>query len=374
MDIQDKKRRLVSLTVTDNCNLDCLYCYERDKKNTCMPIDVAKDAIAHEFATCTGYDEIEIDLFGGEPTLYPEFIQELVDWTASQHFGKAYVFFLQTNGTLVHGKFQEWLRQRKALVNVGLSLDGTPETHNLNRCASYDDIDIPFFVNNYPKQGVRMTVNDGTFQNLASDVIHLHNLGFLRVDAVFAYGRNWNTEAVELGLSRELRELCDFYLRNPNLRECSIFDLDLNILIHNQENLEKWCGSGETMVSIGVDGKRYPCQTFQPNTNPNPMLLGDIDFSAIRDFSDSACGQCLMKAICPTCYGINHLTSGNILVRNQNWCMVTKLRTLAKSYLCARQIEARYREMSPSMVYQTIRAIQLVQSSLANSLPRENAL
>lgn len=147
MDKKDSelKRKVVMLTLTENCNLACVYCFEKAKTKKVMDIQVAKEAIAFEFKNADGFDEIEIDLFGGEPTLCMNVIRELVEWTYFQAFSLPYIYFLETNGTLVHGEFQKWLLSNKEHVRAGISLDGTPETHNKNRNNSYADIDIDFF-------------------------------------------------------------------------------------------------------------------------------------------------------------------------------------------------------------------------------------
>ncbi len=360
----EKNRRIVMLTIAESCNLDCLYCYEQAKTPAFMDLQVAKEVIEHEFANSRDFDEIEFDLFGGEPTLRKDFIVELVEWTIGRQFAKPFLFFIQTNGTLVHGSFQEWLIKNKTYVYVGLSLDGTPETHNHNRSGSYNQIDLGFFLAHYQEQGARMTVNNATAHNLSNDIIHLHNLGFNRIDAYFAYGVDWLAEGTAELLARELRKLCDFYLGNPQIKECSLFDMHLPRLIHNRQTREKWCGTGTQIVSVGVDGKRYPCQTFQPNTNPHPVELGGIDFNAITDFGDPECGSCAIEALCPSCYGINHLKTGNLLTRDKSMCRVTKLRALAVSYLRGMQIRTNASSMTPPEVYQNIRAIGIIQKQL----------
>ena len=232
---EQNKRKLVMLTVTESCNLHCLYCYETAKTNTSMDLGVAKEVIDHEFSHSKGFDEIEFDLFGGEPTICKDFIIDLVEWTIAKNYRKPFLFFLQTNGTLVHGAFQDWLLKNKTHVHVGLSLDGTPESHNHNRSGSYDRIDVDFFVKHYQKQGVRMTVNSDTVGNLFNDIVHLHKLGFERVDAFFAYGIAWEVKDVRDQLALELRKLCDFYLENPHVRECSLFDMHLPRLLDNRK-------------------------------------------------------------------------------------------------------------------------------------------
>jgi len=209
MSTKDKepKRKIVMLTLTENCNLSCVYCFEKEKTKMVMDIQVAKNALTFEFNNSDDFDEIEIDLFGGEPTLCMDLIIDLVEWTYIQGFSKPYIFFLETNGTLVHGEFQKWLLKNKEYVWAGISLDGLPETHNRNRSNSYKSIDIDFFVKTYPGQSVRMTINNDTISTLSKDVVHLHSLGFEGVIATFAYGIEWDINKIKLHLPDELKNL-----------------------------------------------------------------------------------------------------------------------------------------------------------------------
>ena len=331
-----------------------------------MDLSVAKEALEREFANADGFDDIEIDLFGGEPTLCKKLLIELVKWVETRKFKKPAVFFLETNGTQVHGEFQAWLLKNKRHVNVSLSLDGTPETHNANRSDSYSKIDVGFFVKNYPQQAVRMTVDRRTVGRLCDDVMHLHNLGFLRIDASLACGIEWETgDAVEV-LREQLEKLCRCYLGHPELKECSLFDMHLPDLLRQGKSLPSRCGAGTSIVSVATDGRRYPCHTFQPNTTDIPVELGALDFSKISDFRDPECSGCVLEPACPTCYGINHRIHGNMLKRDKDYCRVMKIRALAVSFLRGKQIEEGSKDMTPAELHQTIKAIRLVQNAFSS--------
>lgn len=363
-DNNELKRKIVMLTLTENCNLSCVYCFEKAKTKKVMSIEVAKNALLHEFKNSDDFDEIEIDLFGGEPTLCMDVIKELVEWTYNQNFTKPYIFFLETNGVLVHDEIQEWLLQNSEYVWVGLSLDGMRETHNKNRSNSYDKIDIDFFVKNYIGQSIRMTINNTTVETLSKDIIHLHSLGFENVAATFAHGVDWKIDNLTDILGDELQKLCDFYLENPKIKECSIFNMDLTKMVQTDRKIEKWCGTGTHMVSYDINGETYPCHTFQENTtvNTNPIKLKDFDFNCVTNFGDSKCSNCIFEASCPTCYGMNYVNNGDMFERDKSMCDIVKITALAISYLRAKQIEANGENMEPSEVYQTIQAIEIVQS------------
>lgn len=98
-----KKRKTVLLTLTEACNLNCTYCYQDHKTSHKMSFEIAKNAILRAFKMSPYHDEIEFDLFGGEPFLCFDLIKEIVEWIRLQKKVKPYLIFINTNGTLVHG-------------------------------------------------------------------------------------------------------------------------------------------------------------------------------------------------------------------------------------------------------------------------------
>lgn len=364
-----QKRKIVMLTITENCNLDCVYCFEKAKTTKAMDIEIAKKIIEHEFENSENFDIIEFQLFGGEPFLCKDLIIELVEWTFSKKFNKAYLFFLETNGTLVHGDFQKWLLKMKGILNLGLSIDGDKETHNKNRSNSYDNIDKLFFINNYPHQPARVTVNNNSIKNLSKDIIHLHNLGFAEVDAEFANGITWDFDRIKIDLKEELEILCNYYLDNPETKECSIFDMNLTSVLYKEEIIKQSCGAGTVLISYSIEGKKYPCHIFQPNTAifAKDMELAQIDFCKINEYRDLDCKNCILENICPSCYGMNFVRNGNIFKRDKGLCEIVKVRALATSYLKAKQIEKNLIQLDPNETYQTINAIKIIQRSFLNN-------
>jgi len=61
---------------------------------------------------------------------------------------------------------KNWFTANNDLFVLGLSLDGTRNTHNHNRSNSFDDIDIDFFLKTYPNQGVKMTLSEYSLPQL----------------------------------------------------------------------------------------------------------------------------------------------------------------------------------------------------------------
>lgn len=69
----------VTLTITEACNLNCIYCYENHKSKRKMNFEIAKRILDYELTADDGSKKVTIDFFGGEPFLHFELIQEVCE-------------------------------------------------------------------------------------------------------------------------------------------------------------------------------------------------------------------------------------------------------------------------------------------------------
>ena len=361
--------KVVSITLTQNCNLACTYCYENHKSKKIISFDIAKEIIDTELSSINLDEKIEFDLFGGEPFLEFELIKQITEYICKNKGDKQCIIFATTNGTLVHGEVQKWLREHSSCFVCGLSLDGTRKMHNINRSNSYDDIDIDFFRELYPYQDVKMTISKETLPNLADGVIELHKKGFL-VSCNLAYEIDWSSDENAILLNRELHKLIDYYLKNPDIVPCSMLDMSIINVVTNGDDALRFCGAGISMRSYDVDGKVYPCQFFMPLSlgEEKSLKVKKIEFPTdIIDpqLLDFKCRDCVIKSICPNCFGANFASTGNIYQRDDNMCKLTKITLKARSYFRAKQWELGQLQGDADEIQATLRAIVKIQEELS---------
>ena len=221
---KETKNKYLTLVLTHQCNLRCTYCYEKHKDNNVMSFDTAKEILSKEMIADDGSENVEIDMFGGEPLLEFELIKDIVEWSKLQNWQKKYIFFIVTNGVPLNSEMKEWLRMNKEYIQAGLSLDGTKRMHDINRCNSFDKIDINFFRDTYPEQPIKMTISKETLPMLAEGVIFCHELGF-EIACNLAYGIDWSEKENEKILEEQLMLLIEYYLANPTLKQCALLDI-----------------------------------------------------------------------------------------------------------------------------------------------------
>lgn len=330
-------RKSISLVVTQNCNLSCSYCYEGYKTKKIMPYNIAIDIVERYLSNSSDeYDECAIEFFGGEPFLNFVLVKQVCEYVWNRKWTKPYLFYATTNGTLIHGDIQNWLYKNKHRFYVTLSLDGNQHMHDVNRSVSFSKIDLDFFTKTWENLPVKMTISKETLPYLAAGVIYLHSLGF-EINNNFAYGIDW-TDTENLGiLQTELEKLIEFYLSHPEIEPCSLLDMKIEYQSHLAK---KWCGVGTHMVVFDVDGEDYPCHAFLPMSigSEKASLAKNIDFTVNGNLVIDKCQGCLLHSICPTCYGSNYSKYGNVALRDDDLCKLTKIRALACSKLQAKKI------------------------------------
>lgn len=337
--------RDITLCIIESCNLKCTYCYENHKSSKKMSFDTARRIIDYEMSTRDKFNGVMFNLFGGEAFLNFELIKQIVNYLEMNYSNSDIKWhcFITTNGTLVHGEIQKFLREHSCSISCGLSLDGTKECHNINRSNSFDDIDLPFFAECYKDQYIKMTVSAETLPHLSDCVIFAHNVGFT-VSCNLAYGIDWSNNDNLKILEHELLKLISYYLEHPNITPCSMLNEPIYKIALSKKEARRECGAGQYMRSYDTNGVCYPCQFFMP------ISIGDEAAKKALDIQwhdevipesqlDSRCKDCILKSCCHICYGSNYASTGSIYLHEENWCTLNKIIFKARAFFRVKQFE-----------------------------------
>ena len=357
--------RTISLTVTQRCNLACIYCYEHNKSAADMTFETAKRILDAELRTGAPKENTYLEFFGGEPFLNFALMREVYDYVRSFYRGKLR-FHTCTNGTLVHGEVQAWLKAHPDF-SVGLSADGTQYAHDLNRSGSFDQIDFDFFLQNYAHQPVKMTVSALSLPCLAESVIYLSEKGF-DVSCNLAYGIDWSAEENKTVLEEQLEALIAYYLERPQAKRCKLLDFSIGVLARPAAEggtVRKYCGTGTSMVCYSVEGEAYPCQFFTPlSAGERALPLSEAHFT--RDIDRALlpedCRSCYFLRICPRCMGSNYLATGDLYRPDGSYCALHKLIFKANAKLKALEWERGMLALSPDEEQALLRSITTIQT------------
>ena len=194
--IKDKREPVVKalcLHICHDCNLRCKYCFastgDFGGERTMMSLDVGKKAIDFLLENSQGRRNLEIDFFGGEPTMNFDVVKGIVEYAQGleKKHDKNFRFTLTTNGLLLDEEKIKYINEN--MCNVVLSIDGRKDVNDKMRCrvdgtGCYDNI-LPKY-----KRIAELREQDnyyvrGTFtrENLdfSNDVIHLADQGFKQI-------------------------------------------------------------------------------------------------------------------------------------------------------------------------------------------------
>jgi radical SAM protein with 4Fe4S-binding SPASM domain len=358
----EKRRKVfaVMLTITNRCNLKCKYCYEQNKNSEEMSLETGKKIIFQLFQEMESREDtiLEIDFHGGEPLLNFSFIRQICEWTWAKTWQSDYRFFGTTNGMALSPEMKEWLTKNRDKICFALSIDGNSTMNYENRGCILPDETLDFFVRLWPKQPVKMTLSKETIGDMFEGIVYLHSRGF-NISANLAYGVDWDESLVGI-YRRELDKLVKYYIENPHLTPCSIFDSRLVNLL-DESYIPRHCGAGKNMKSFDTNGKCYPCQMFGPNTLSGWPQVIDDDFKDNTKLQDAECFSCSIYKICPTCYGMNFMERGSVAQRDKRLCSYMKVEKEAVAKYKLHNIMAKDRHQLNKWDYIELKAIQKLQ-------------
>ena len=311
---------------------------------------------------------VEVSFIGGEPLIEFELIKNLYEYAHEKYPDEDYIFYATTNGTLLTPIMKQWLREHKDTFVLGLSLDGLPDTHNHNRSNSFDKIDIQFFIDTWPGQGIKMTLSEYSLEHFADNVIFLHSLGFKEIDGVnlFEGSFDWSDEKYIRKIIPELRKLVDFYVEHDDLMVDQMLGRQIDMCEEPNRPKRKWCGIGTGAILFDTDGTRLPCPFVTPMTF-DANELNDIlrtDFQNNDNFVDDDCfSNCYIYPVCPMCPGANYMVKKTFKVRDRSKCRMQKLITLYAADLQAKRLVKNPQSVPENRVFNTISAIQKIRET-----------
>lgn len=266
---------LISIWLTNACNLRCKYCYQDRSDFTSMDENTINKII--EFINYNNLQKNEtsfvINFYGGEPLLKFQLIQLFVEKTYNI-MKKSSVRFsnlITTNGTLLTENIIDYLKKNK--FRVSLSLDGLPEIHNKNRimengkdCFKIVFDKLPYLLKSIPETFARLTYDHESVYSLSAGVEFLAGIGFKNIKPVpDFFDTLWSEKDVDV-LQKEVDKSMELVKNYA----------DTSLLIPDAKDIKIKCGrckGGINQFYISPGGDVYPCSYVVGDEN---YLLGNI--------------------------------------------------------------------------------------------------
>lgn len=326
--IDFKKRptvvKALCLHIAHDCNLACQYCFaeegEYHGRRALMSYEVGKAALDFLIANSGNRKNLEVDFFGGEPTLNFQVVKDLVVYGREQEkiHDKNFRFTLTTNGVLLNDEIMEFANREMA--NVVLSIDGRKEVNDKmrpfrNGSGSYDLI-VPKFQKFADSRNQTNYYVRGTFTHhnldFSKDVLHLADLGFKQVSVEPVVAQETDHYAIR---EEDLPQLFEEYdnlaaemvKRHKDGKDFNFFhfmiDLEGGPCVAKRLS---GCGSGTEYLAVTPWGDLYPCHQFVGNEK---FLMGNVKEgvtnTAIRDefkscnvYAKEKCRECFARFYC----------------------------------------------------------------------------
>lgn len=311
----------LSLILTENCNLACVYCLQHDRKSMKnMPVEIALKAIDFliDHAEAHAIKRIKLEFFGGEPLLNWTTLQEAMRYAERRIQGKDIQLNtgMITNGTLLKRDMIAFLVNHHC--EITFSIDGTAQAHDVCRRT----------LNDKPTHKLVVTAIENTLEYVQPErinvlmTLHHENMAYLEESINYVLGLGINHIGVNpirasalpddsplILTSDDYKQLATFlkqkYLEYPDLETNPYSYTICHRLLYHVNLKEQYhfrCGAGRSNFAVGIDGQMYPCSQF---AFEKMMSLGNV-ITGIEPVSAAnyvaACGTVDDSPICSDCW------------------------------------------------------------------------
>ena len=286
-------KRYVPL-ITDECNLNCSYCFQKYKFEAGTKRDgiVMTEAILAEFIKRVfeidvpkeNREEIVFQFCGGEALLYPELVDYGVGLirTYSEKTNKKVSMSILTNGTLLGNPEVRALFEKHPDLTMCISLDGNRENHQ--RCRDgFDQImsNMPWIkehhakINKNPK--ITITISPDTIDHLVESFKFV--VDDLKIKGAWIglviEDKRWGEDFYVEKLHKQLLSLVDFMMEPRHARTIWNNLFDESLFLPNY-GATKVCGAIAGQIVCTPDGTLFPCYVHRNQKVKHDFSLGNV--------------------------------------------------------------------------------------------------
>lgn len=364
--------RVITFQVTEDCCLNCSYCYQINKSHKNMSISTAKQIIDMLFNMYKINDEnafinhhtkgVVLELIGGEPLMNIEVCNFVCEYflTSCIKTNHPWLFnsrvSLSTNGMLYFNPIvQQFIEKYKNFLNMTITIDGPKQIHDscrvdYNGIGSFDQVFKAWLDWNKKSNqiiGTKVTIAPENLPYLDTIINFFIQHGCIEINANPIYEHNWTKEEASL-YYKQLKKIADVMLQNIKIHS-SLFKVNSNKPLLYSED-DNYCGGAGDMLAFDPDGIAYPCLRYMPSSlgDIKPIIIGNtqgiyntketIDiYNKLKSVtrktqSSDECINCPVASGCGWCSAYNYQCFGTCDKRLTNICWMHRAEALANVY------------------------------------------
>lgn len=336
--------KTITFMLTENCNLDCKYCYEKNKTLKKMSFETFRNTIEYILAQPVTYNNVIFEFIGGEPLLEFNLLRDIFNYLEyrmkelKHPWASSRLYSVTTNGTVFTEDIKSFLELNRFMFSVSVSIDGIKEVHDINRNNSYDSImkDYVWWRNTFPWCLTKSTVNREGLPHIFESVKHLiEDLDLTDIYINNVFENIWE-ENDPIIFKEQLMKIADYLLETGRYKTNFV-----SYFSHAYENPDEQslkqnvCGCGVSMMSVDTEGTFYPCLRFQEEGVAKKITVGNAtvglqkdkllpfafcNIANLKDEYKEKCTNCKARKICTWCTAANYNVSGSIYKRGKMNC------------------------------------------------------
>lgn len=340
----------ITVFVTENCNLKCSYCYEKNKRlNIIFDVIKFKNQIEEMIKNNNIAKVLKIVFFGGEPILFFSKVKEIVFELNKLNLYIKYS--ISTNGTLLNDEVVDFFVQNNFLIMI--SLDAPKYLHDQNRRYKLNNVstylDIVENINKYSKVlsiNIRQTLTKFNFDLFESN----RSLFELGVESInFAPAMN-NEEINQNDLRDFLYKFSVHFLKSIKNREIfryvEIYEY-LKKIHYGFEPTRLPCKAGINQFTVDVNSDFHLCHRMVNIDNEYLFSENSVfKLEKVKSFQEKLikytnnilqeCQICWAQTFCGSCcYAVSFNENNNLFGVSNSFCFYTTsmLLTCLKIYV-----------------------------------------
>lgn len=265
-----------TIKITDACNFNCSYCYQRKKAKSLDFKDIKKSI---DFFLSRLNPGAFINFYGGEPLLDFKLIQRIVLYIKQKSQGKTLRFSITTNGSLLDNSVIDFFNEYGFSVLV--SCEGTAQDFDRQK-GSFDLIQKNLKIA-MKKSNINLATNSvftPESVGFLSDAIRsIADIGIQEIHFTLSATSLWDDKSLIL-YENELQKLSGYLMH--------VYKKAKKIPVSAYEDSTERgifrCSAGTTRIALACDGTLWGCFLFsdyftdQVNSSEyHDFCFGDID-------------------------------------------------------------------------------------------------